>query len=177
MIANKILVTAFAVNLCCKAMGISITLRAAWTCHYHRKASEDLTDSSLLQPTSHSHVAPVSVRFERSVSAMTKGMHDSLWCSLVIKVDHLLADGCVFEQIVSSRSSTEGKGGVYFDGIICGFDLAIGIYHCFFDLTELHWKLGLESRSGKKRGIPFHRRHFAQVISHSRSKAVTLLCV
>ena len=62
---------------------------------------------------------------------MSQSMDNTFWRSLAVEVQHLLADGGVFQQIVSARASTKRVGDVSFYAIICRIDLAIRISRCF----------------------------------------------
>ena len=64
-------------------------------------------------------------------------MDDTFRSPLAIKMKHLLPDRGVFEEIESSRSSTEGIGSIGLNSIVSGIDLTVGVPSCVCDLAEL----------------------------------------
>jgi hypothetical protein len=102
MVSNQVLVAALRIDLCCEAVGISITLATASTSHDNRESSEGFADGAGLEPAGHSQVAPISVGFELAVGAVPKCMYNAFWCTLSIEVQYLLSNCRVFEQVVST---------------------------------------------------------------------------
>lgn len=56
---------------------------------------------------------------------MAEGMYHTLRLAFTVKVEELLASSCVFQEVVSSRTSTKGFGRVCLYAGICCFGLAI----------------------------------------------------
>ena len=68
---------------------------------------------------------------------MTKCVYYSLWSPFMVEMNYLLPYSSVFQQNVSSRSSSERIISVDLDAIISRFDLSIGVDGRILQLIQL----------------------------------------